>query len=96
MRCAGRRRRCGLRVNTTVTSLNPRWNNLGVGSGRALAEALRLKTTLTSLELVFNNLKEEVWSSIPAVKKADAVVQVIYPRWPRGLQFPDDQGLMAI
>jgi hypothetical protein len=41
-----------LRVNTTVTSLNLRENNLGEGGGpRAIAEALRVNHTLQTLYL---------------------------------------------
>jgi hypothetical protein len=46
-----------LRVNTTVTSLNLRENNLGEGGGpRAIAEALRVNHTLQTLYLWSNNL----------------------------------------
>ena len=39
-----------LRVNTTISSLNLGWNNLGEGGERTLAEALRANTTLTEFE----------------------------------------------
>jgi hypothetical protein len=39
-----------LRVNTTISSLNLGWNNLGEGGERTLAEALRVNTTLTEFE----------------------------------------------
>ena len=52
-----------LRLNTTVTSLNLGWNNLGEGEGRALSEALPLNTTVTSFDLSYNFVGEEVRSA---------------------------------
>jgi hypothetical protein len=40
-----------MHLNTTLTSLDLYYNDLGEGEGQALAETLRLNTTLTSLDL---------------------------------------------
>ena len=45
-----------LRVNTTLTSLDLRINEIGDAGAAALGEALRVNGALTSLSLVGNNI----------------------------------------
>jgi hypothetical protein len=47
-----------LRVNTTLTSLDLRSNELREGGGRVIAETLRVNTTLKELNLASNRLGE--------------------------------------
>ena len=45
-----------LRVNTTFTSLDLRWNDIGAAGATQLAECLRVNATLTRLRLGRNNI----------------------------------------
>ncbi|XP_044178511.1 protein NLRC3-like isoform X2 [Acropora millepora] len=53
-----------LRVNTSLTSLDLRYNSIGDEGASSLSEALRVNTSLTSLDLRYNSIDDEGASSL--------------------------------
>ncbi|KAJ3109086.1 Leucine-rich repeat-containing protein 45 [Phlyctochytrium planicorne] len=54
----------GLRHNTTLKTLDIRWNNAGIIGGRAFVEALKWNMVVTEIELVGNDIPDDVMRSI--------------------------------
>ncbi|KAI8602835.1 hypothetical protein EDD21DRAFT_413601, partial [Dissophora ornata] len=59
-----------LKTNTTLTTLNLRYNSIGNEGALALLEALKTNTTLTTLDLRINSIGKEGVLALSNVSKA--------------------------
>jgi hypothetical protein len=66
-----------LQVNTALTSLNLRFDNIGDAGATAIAAALQVNTVLTSLDLYYNNIGDAGATAIAAALQVNTALTTL-------------------